>query len=551
MKRPSLGLRGKLALAALVVAALPWVGWLYVEELERFLADAQEQALMGTARAVATALHDRPGLLGAHEANQADPRRQAEEELRRLAQERGADASAASEPPPAPTDPVQAAHEISAILKGLERTTSRIWVVNREYRVLALAGSLKRSEPRTVAGGWIERAGHLLFAGVVQRPSEDFDEATPQDALASGKEIAAAFQGAPRSGMRPTADGKAVIVSAAYPIWAADEVVGAVVAEETTNSILSVRSRALERLLLATLAAFVLAAAVLGTLATRISWRIRRLRDEAEGAIDAQGRIAHPMSGSRAGDEIGDLSRSFSALLARLAEHHAYLENMASRLSHELRTPVAVVRSSLENLKLDASPEEARVYLERAEQGLARLSTILTRMSEAARLEQGLATTQRECFDLAAVVAGCIEGYRVAFSGRVFELELPREPSAQVLVEGSPDLISQLLDKLVDNAKDFGTPGTPIRVRLECTDSDAVLSVANQGVPLPEGMRDRVFASMVSMRKGSPATGPHLGLGLHIARLITEFHRGTIRAEDLPEGGVRIVVSVPRAKAAQ
>ena len=60
MKLPTLGLRGKLAAAALVLATLPWVGWLYVEELERFLMDAQSQALMGTARAIATALHDRP-----------------------------------------------------------------------------------------------------------------------------------------------------------------------------------------------------------------------------------------------------------------------------------------------------------------------------------------------------------------------------------------------------------------------------------------------------------------------------------------------------------
>jgi dedicated sortase system histidine kinase len=550
MKRFAFGLRGKLAAAALVLAALPWVGWLYVEELERFLAEAQEQVLMGTARAVATALHERPGLLESPPSGGDDPQRQAEEELRRLAQERAAEGSDI-EPP---VDPVQAARELNAILKGLERTTSRIWIVNREYRVLALAGSLKRREPPSQADDWIDQAGQLLFAGLVERPSEDFDEAAPQDALTSGKEVSAALQGAPRSGKRPTADGKAVIVSAAYPIWADNEVAGAVVVEETTNSILSVRSRALERLLIATLAAFVLAAAVLGALATRISWRIRRLRDDAEGAIDAQGRIAHPMSGSRSGDEIGDLSRSFSALLARLADHHAYLETMASRLSHELRTPVAVVRSSLENLKLGASAEEARVYLERAEQGLARLSTILTRMSEAARLEQGLATTQRERFDLAVVVAGCVEGYRVAFSGRVFELELPQDADGlarEVPVEGSPDLVSQLLDKLVDNAQDFGTPGTPIRVRLERTGTEAILSVANQGVPLPEGMRDRLFASMVSMRTGSVATGPHLGLGLHIARLITEFHRGTIRAEDLPEGGVRVVLALPLAEKTQ
>src|SRR5438309_8568659 len=89
MRLPALRLRGKLAAAALVLAALPWVGWLYVEELERFLSEAQEQALMGTARAVATALHDRPALLEARPAEDTELRRQAEDELRRLALERG------------------------------------------------------------------------------------------------------------------------------------------------------------------------------------------------------------------------------------------------------------------------------------------------------------------------------------------------------------------------------------------------------------------------------------------------------------------------------
>ena len=153
-------------------------------------------------------------------------------------------------------------------------------------------------------------------------------------------------------------------------------------------------------MLFRSLAAFVLAAAALATIATRISVRIRRLRDEAEGAIDDQGRIARGISVSKDADEIGDLSRSFASLLQRLGEHNAYLEKMASRLSHELRTPVAVVRSSLENLKLGGTPEEMQVYLERAEEGLARLSTILTRMSEAARLEQSLDTTARERFEL-------------------------------------------------------------------------------------------------------------------------------------------------------
>jgi len=509
-------LRAKLALIALVLLVLPWAGWLYVREMERFLLAAQEEALAATARAVATALHERPKLLTYRARSESELRDEAERELRRLtggvienearAREEGADG------------------EIAAILKGLERASSRIWVVSREYRVLALTGSLKRPAPPPA--GVAQRALGWLLAP----PTEEFDDAIAGDALAAGREIAAALQGVAASRTRNTRDGRAVVVSAAHPIWVGDEVHGAVVVEETTNRIASLRNRALERLLVVTLAVFALVAAVLLWFATGISNRIRRLSDEAEAAIDARGRVTRLTTASDAADEIGDLSRSFTTVLGRLARYNAYLEALAGRLSHELRTPVAVVRSSLENLHAARTPEETRTYVARAEEGLARLSTILSRMTEASRLEQGLQAAVRERFDAAAVVRGCVEGYRLAYAERSFELSLPAEP---VPVLGAPDLLAQMLDKLVENAVDFAAAGTSIRISLA---SDARLRVENQGPALPDAIRDSLFDSMVSLR-GEGGGVPHLGLGLYIARLIAEFHGGLLRAENLPGGG--------------
>jgi len=238
------------------------------------------------------------------------------------------------------------------------------------------------------------------------------------------------------------------------------------------------------------------------------------------------------VTAQNAGDELGDLSRSFSAMFGKLSQHHTYLESMASRLSHELRTPIAVVRSSLENLRL--APENARVYIERAEEGLKRLSTILTRMIEATRLEQSLASVERERFDLAAVVGGCVEGYRLAYPGQGFELDLPGSPA---MVSGSPDLAEQLLDKLVANAVDFSLAGAPVRVSLTTTDGAAAVAVRNQGPPLPESLSGKLFDSMVSLRADRGGGEPHLGLGLYVARLIAEFHGGAIGAENLASGG--------------
>ena len=527
-------LRAKVALVALVLLVLPWAGWLYVREMERFLIAAQEEALAATARAVATALHERPKLLTYRARGESELRDEAERELRRLTggvieNEAGARDGAAD-------------GEIAAILKGLERASSRIWVVSRDYRVLALAGSLKRADPPP---GLAQRALGWLLAS----PTEEFDDAIAEDAVAAGREVAAALQGAAGTRTRNTRDGRAVVVSAAQPIWVGDQVHGAVVVEETTNRIASLRNQALERLLVVTLGVFALVAAVLLWFATRISNRIRRLSDEAEAAIDARGRVTRLTTASDASDEIGDLSRSFTTVLGRLARYNAYLEALAGRLSHELRTPVAVVRSSLENLHAARTPEETLTYVARAEEGLARLGTILSRMTEASRLEQGLSTAERERFDAAAVVRGCVEGYRLAYGSaqgalapRSFELSVPAEP---VPLLGAPDLLAQMLDKLVENALDFAALGTSIRISLGI---DARLRVENQGPPLPDAIRESLFDSMVSLRGERSGAAPHLGLGLYIARLIAEFHGGSLRADNLPGGsGVAFEAQLSRA----
>jgi len=547
-RRFALGLRAKLALLALALLALPWVGARYVNEMEQVLLEGQRRALISTARAIATALHDRPQLLVALPERDDALRREAELELQRIAQSEG------RLPDPTPVMLAREAEiaaraaqaEITAILRGVQRTESRIWVVNRRYQVLALAGSLRRAEPPAEENGTL-RAAWQHFAGwLIQRPREDFAEAVPDDVLAAGRDIAGALQGTPGSRTRRTADGRAVVVSAAHPVWNHDEVAGAVVVEETTNPIASLRSEALERLLALTLTVFLGAAALLIGYASWLSHRIRRLRDEAEGAIDARGRIARLAAGSNARDEIGDLSRSFSSMLARLAQYHTYLESMAGRLSHELRTPIAVVRSSLENLKLAETPAETRTYVERAEQGLARLTTILQRMSEATRLEQGLRSAERERFDLTALVRGCADGYRSAYRGTPFALELP---GGALEVSGGADLAAQLLDKLVENAVEFSRPGAPVRILLEGREGAALLCVENQGPRLPAEMRGRLFDSMVSLRSERASQGPHLGLGLYVARLIAEFHGGTIEAADLPAGdGVAVRVRLPLAR---
>ena len=532
--RLRIGLRAKLALLSLVLLVLPAMGYLFVQEMERFLLEAQRESVGATARAVATALHDRPELFGPSW---------------------GQDSSVAADLSMRPGEELfdfgfgrkpagRRDGEVAAILKGLERSTSRIWVANRKLEVLARTGSLVAGAPPvSEPDAWLRRAWRRLLGLWLKPPQQDYIARVDGEPLTRGVDITSAFLGVPRVWVRGPGEGRPSIVAAAQPVWVGDQVLGAVVVEESTHSVLDLRNRAIERLTLLTLLGLLLTVGVLLAFASRLSWRIRRLRDEADGAIDASGRITGLSSASQAADEVGDLARSFTSLLSRLGRHHSYLESMASRLSHELRTPIAVVRSSLENMRHEKLEDSTRTYIERAEAGISRLSRILARMSEANRMEQSLATTEPERFDLAKVIGECVEGYRLMRPQCSFEAELPRYP---VWVSGSPDLAAQMLDKLIENAADFATPGTPIRVGLAFEGATgASLSVANQGPPIPDEFAGQLFDSMVSGRKGEGGDQPHLGLGLYVARMIAGFHGGELSAENLPNGkGVRFRVGL-------
>ncbi|PKM41638.1 MAG: hypothetical protein CVV05_20400 [Gammaproteobacteria bacterium HGW-Gammaproteobacteria-1] len=284
------------------------------------------------------------------------------------------------------------------------------------------------------------------------------------------------------------------------------------------------------------------AGAVVFVFAGRLSTRVRRLRDAAERAMDRDG-PAQPLPGTDSRDEIGDLSRSFAQLLDEVAAYTAYLRSLASKLSHEINTPLAIVRSSLDNLPAEDVPEHARTYLERARSGVDRLGLLVRAMSEATRIEQAIASVEPEPFDLAGLLRECGEAYRSLLAPRRLDIVLP---DTEVSLHGAPELIVQALDKLIDNARSFCPDDGWVRIALSHDAERSVLSVANSGPALPAAMRDKLFDSLVSVRSRNRADGSvHLGLGLHVVKLVAELHRGCVHAHDLPSGeGVQFDVQL-------
>jgi len=435
--------------------------------------------------------------------------------------------------------------EMGDLLESLAGPQTQIWVVDAGKHILAHAGSLAADAARPPSGGeegarWLLDRVTRLVRAVVRDPRV---EGAPGDL----HEVDEALAGESATRWRRAAGSSTLVLSAAYPVRVEGTVRAAVLAREAATDVLRVRGRAFEKILGAILGVALLGLLGLLAFATRLSVRVRRLRDAVENLEAGGHEPAAVLPEATAADEVGDLARSVAAMAGRQREQTAYLEQVGRRLSHEMRTPVGVVRSSLDNLRLAAVSDAAGVYLDRADEGLRRLGLILSRMSEATRLEQTLAATERERYDLAPVVRGSVEGYRAAHPGRAIEL---REPGEPLVVLGAADLLAQLLDKLVDNALGFAASGTAVEVDLWRYGRAATLSVRNEGPRLPSEMGHRLFHSMVSVRPGGAGEGgsPHLGLGLYIARLIAEFHGGTAAAHDRPDGrGVIVTVTLPLA----
>jgi signal transduction histidine kinase len=321
--------------------------------------------------------------------------------------------------------------------------------------------------------------------------------------------------------------------------------VGAVFVQETTNKILAMRYQTLELLIAFMLVVLLSYALIQGALVRSVSKRLDDLSDQTKNAFDKDGKIVGRIIPHESRDEIGVLSRSLSSISIRLKDYTQYLENLSRRLSHELNTPIAVVRSSLELLSKTASKEQSQVYMERAAGGIRRLDNLVKRMSEASALEASLTSEELEVIDLCALVTVSVEEYQAAYGGHQFKVVFAESP---LRVKVSPEAFRQMLDKLIENANEFSEPGSSIDIALSLIGSEVMLQVTNQGPIIPVEHQAQIFDSMVSDRRHTTQSTEqgHLGLGLYIVRLVAQFHGGNVSVRNRPDqDGVTFEVTIP------
>lgn len=267
-----------------------------------------------------------------------------------------------------------------------------------------------------------------------------------------------------------------------------------------------------------------------------LAWRIRGLNKKLQTALDESGHIETTLPSNKARDEIGDLSRGMSALLSQINDYTEYLKQLGNRLSHEMKTPISIVHTSLENLHME-QPENA--FVERALNANHRLKFILNQLSALSQLKQVITETDRDTFDLNQLLQELCGGYQLQAS----HIKYQTAP-APVMIRGSQELLAQMLDKLIQNALDFTTEMDQIDVILTTKDNSYCLQVRNTGSQIPADKSHQLFDSLTSFRQKKDQQ-PHLGLGLYVAKLICDFHQAEIKAANQAPATVIFSVTGP------
>ncbi|HET9210801.1 MAG TPA: ATP-binding protein [Thermoanaerobaculia bacterium] len=501
----------RLLLFNVLLVFLPVAGFLYLGVYEKQLLEDQERAMVQQGRLLAAALGDRPVL----------------------------DKAATS-----------------ALLQRLgSRTEARLRIFGADGALLADSSRLGPREPDEPA---VSRAGqardNLLYRGAAGAyrvwrrlrgggrgrrelyPSQDLPRSTQAVHAALAGRYGAAVGATGGEIWRPS-----LTLQSAIPVRAGNQVVGAVLVSQSTVRIL----RELDEVRLDVLKVFlgsVGVAAVLSLLlAGTITHPIRRLRDEASDLLDRRGRLRGRFGGSRRADEIGDLARALEELTHRLAAHQHALESFASDVSHELKNPLASIRSAAEVLADVEDPADRERFLALVQREATRMERLLTAVREIGEIDARLETEALEPVDLEALLREVVEGLR----HRAGTAEIRLVSPGPVRVRARSERLLQVFENLLDNALSFSPAGGTVTVTLTANGAAAV-RIEDQGPGIPESHLDRIFDRFFTYRPDEPhARDGHTGLGLAIVKAIVEGYGGTVAAGNRKGGGARFEVRLP------
>lgn len=345
------------------------------------------------------------------------------------------------------------------------------------------------------------------------------------------------------------------IFSVATPVLRDGVVIGVVAstspAGEIDRLVRYEREQVLRMFLIALLVSIGLSLVLASTIANPLS----DLATAAETGRDSRkmqpGRVRIPDLTARP-DEIGRLSIAMRGMVSALYDRIDANEQFAADVAHEIKNPLASLRSAVGTMRVATRDDQRERLLEVIEHDVRRMDRLVTDISNASRLDSDLVKEQEEDFNLMHTLARLTDylGAQAKEKGVEFITDFPNEP---VKVRGLEERLAQVFVNLITNAVSFCEDGDAVRVWARRRENRILIVVEDTGPGIPEQALSKVFKRFYSDR---PPThfGNNSGLGLSISKQIVEAHGGVIWAENiLPTNadatsepmGARFVVGLP------
>lgn len=232
----------------------------------------------------------------------------------------------------------------------------------------------------------------------------------------------------------------------------------------------------------------------------------------------------------------------------RLEEHVRALEAFATDLAHELKNPLASIRTAIEMLAEVQDREEQRRFVKIVLDEVARMESQLSEVAEITRIGARLPAEHQEPVPVNGLLEQIVERFRMREGRLRFAVEQPVEI---VTVRASAARLTQVFENIVENASSFSPDGGRVRVSLSRSgQGEAVVRVRDEGPGIPEAHRARIFDRFFSYRPEGDRRGdrPHAGLGLAIAKTIAEGYGGSIAVANNADRGATFTVKLPASR---
>jgi two-component system sensor histidine kinase ChvG len=349
-----------------------------------------------------------------------------------------------------------------------------------------------------------------------------------------------------------------MMIAAAAPITAADGAARGVVAiASAAGEIDAMVRNEREQVLQMFLVALVVSIGLSLVLASTIANPLADLAAAAEIGRDKNARrnkaarVRIPDLAGRP-DEIGRLSVAMRGMVAALYDRLEANEQFAADVAHEIKNPLASLRSAVGTLRVAKRDDQRQTLLDVIDHDVRRLDRLVSDISNASRLDSELVKEQEESFDILKMLRNLSEylGKEAESKGVEFIIDLPESP---LVIQGLEARLAQVFVNLITNAVSFCEDGDAVRVWARSRENRVLIVVEDTGPGIPEQALTKVFKRFYSERPVQQF-GNHSGLGLAISKQIVEAHGGVIWAENIrptdadPTSdplGARFVVGLP------